>query len=132
MTRADDRLAAELAGEAGRLLLALRSEGGDPGELRKAGDRSSHEFLAAQLAAQRPGDAILSEEGKDDPVRLAAERVWIVDPLDGTREFGEPGRADWAVHVALWEGGEQGPEELVAEALDALEDARQAGNLTVI
>src|SRR5437764_7174289 len=105
MTRADDRLAAELAGEAGRLLLALRSEGGDPGELRKAGDRSSHEFLAAQLAAQRPGDAILSEEGKDDPVRLAAERVWIVDPLDGTREFGEPGRADWAVHVALWERG---------------------------
>jgi 3'(2'), 5'-bisphosphate nucleotidase len=105
MTRADDRLAAELAAEAGRLLLDLRSEGGDPDELRKAGDRSSHEFLAAQLAAQRPGDAVLSEEGRDDPVRLAAERVWIVDPLDGTREFGEPGRADWAVHVALWERG---------------------------
>jgi 3'(2'), 5'-bisphosphate nucleotidase len=105
MTRADDRLAAELAGEAGRLLLALRSEGGDPDELRKAGDRSSHEFLAAQLTAQRPGDAILSEEGRDDPARLAAERVWIVDPLDGTREFGEPGRTDWAVHVALWERG---------------------------
>jgi 3'(2'), 5'-bisphosphate nucleotidase len=105
MTRADDRLAAELAAEAGRLLLALRSEGGDPDELRKAGDRSSHEFLAAQLATQRPADAILSEEGRDDPARLAAERVWIVDPLDGTREFGEPGRADWAVHVALWERG---------------------------
>jgi len=49
---------------------------------------------------------VLSEEGADDPARLAARRVWIVDPLDGTREFGEPGRTDWAVHVALWEAGE--------------------------
>jgi 3'(2'), 5'-bisphosphate nucleotidase len=105
MTHADDRLATELADQAGRLLLALRSDGGDPDDLRKAGDRSSHEFLAAELAVQRPADAILSEEGRDDPARLSAERVWIVDPLDGTREFGEPGRVDWAVHVALWERG---------------------------
>src|SRR6266513_5804531 len=102
----DDRLAAELAEQAGKLLLDLRAEGGEPGDLRKAGDRLSHEFLAAELAARRPGDAVLSEEGKDDPARLAADRVWIVDPLDGTREFGEPGRTDWAVHVALWERGE--------------------------
>jgi 3'(2'), 5'-bisphosphate nucleotidase len=101
----DDRLAAELAEQAGKLLLDLRAEGGEPGDLRKAGDRLSHEFLAAELAARRPGDAVLSEEGKDDPARLAADRVWIVDPLDGTREFGEPGRTDWAVHVALWERG---------------------------
>jgi 3'(2'), 5'-bisphosphate nucleotidase len=101
----DDRLAAELAEQAGKLLLDLRAEGGEPGDLRKAGDRLSHEFLAAELAARRPGDAVLSEEGKDDPARLAAERVWIVDPLDGTREFGEPGRTDWAVHVALWDRG---------------------------
>ena len=101
----DDRLAAELAEGAGRLLLGLRAEGGEPGDLRKAGDRLSHEFLAAELAARRPGDAMLSEEGKDDPGRLSADRVWIVDPLDGTREFGEPGRTDWAVHVALWERG---------------------------
>ena len=102
----DDRLAADLAAEAGRRLLALRAAGGDADALRHAGDRSSHEFLTAELARLRPGDAVLSEEGADDPARLAARRVWIVDPLDGTREFGEPGRADWAVHVALWEDGE--------------------------
>ena len=102
----DDRLATDLAGEAGCLLLALRARGGDPSALRQAGDRSSHEFLTAELARHRPGDAVLSEEGADDPARLAARRVWIVDPLDGTREFGEPGRTDWAVHVALWEAGE--------------------------
>jgi 3'(2'), 5'-bisphosphate nucleotidase len=105
MTSDDDRLAAELAEQAGKLLLDLRAEGGDPDELRKAGDRLSHEFLAAELASRRPGDAVLSEEGRDDMARLAADRVWIVDPLDGTREFGEPGRTDWAVHVALWEHG---------------------------
>jgi 3'(2'), 5'-bisphosphate nucleotidase len=101
----DDRLAAELAEQAGQRLLDLRAGGGDPGELRDAGDRLSHEFLAAELAARRPGDAVLSEEGRDDMARLAADRVWIVDPLDGTREFGEAGRTDWAVHVALWEHG---------------------------
>jgi 3'(2'), 5'-bisphosphate nucleotidase len=102
----DDSLAAELAEQAGKLLLELRAQGGDPAALRQAGDRLSHEFLAAELAARRPGDAVLSEEGRDDRARLAADRVWIVDPLDGTREFGEAGRTDWAVHVALWEQGE--------------------------
>src|SRR5580704_2613236 len=97
----DDRLATDLAGEAGCRLLALRARGGDPSALRQAGDRSSHEFLTAELARHRPGDAVLSEEGADSSARLAASRVWIVDPLDGTREFGEPGRTDWAVHVAL-------------------------------
>jgi 3'(2'), 5'-bisphosphate nucleotidase len=115
----DDRLAAELAEQAGKLLLDLRAEGGEPGDLRKAGDRLSHEFLAAELAARRPGDAVLSEEGKDDPARLAADRVWIVDPLDGTREFGEPGRTDWAVHVALWERGALTAGALTAGALTA-------------
>ncbi|HEY6496438.1 MAG TPA: 3'(2'),5'-bisphosphate nucleotidase CysQ [Trebonia sp.] len=98
----DHALAADLAERAGRLLLDLRARGGDPGSLRDAGDRQSHEFLMAELAQARPGDAVLSEEGIDDKARLAADRVWIVDPLDGTREFGEPGRTDWAVHVALW------------------------------
>jgi 3'(2'), 5'-bisphosphate nucleotidase len=103
---ADDVLARDLAVAAGNRLLALRADGGDPAELRNAGDRLSHEFLAAELARLRPGDAVLSEEGTDDAARLSARRVWIVDPLDGTREFGEPGRVDWAVHVALWEDGE--------------------------
>jgi 3'(2'), 5'-bisphosphate nucleotidase len=99
----DHALARELAGEAGRRLLELRARGGEPDELRKAGDRLSHEFLVAALADRRPGDVVLSEEAADDSARLTADRVWIVDPLDGTKEFGEPGRTDWAVHVALWE-----------------------------
>src|SRR5262249_58278253 len=80
---------------------ALRAGGGDARALRDAGGRMWHECLAGERARLRPGDAVLSEEGADDPARLSASRVWIVDPLDGTREFGEPGRTDWAVHVAL-------------------------------
>jgi 3'(2'), 5'-bisphosphate nucleotidase len=118
LTTADDHvLARDLAVAAGQLLLDLRERGGAPDMLRKAGDRLSHEFLAAELAARRPGDAVLSEEGIDDKARLAAQRVWIVDPLDGTREFGEEGRADWAVHVALWERGADGAGTLTAGAV---------------
>jgi 3'(2'), 5'-bisphosphate nucleotidase len=75
-------------------------------ERKAAGDKRSHDFLMEALAGERPDDAVLSEEGADDPVRLRSERVWIVDPLDGTREFSELGRDDWAVHVALWQAGE--------------------------
>ena len=98
----DHHLAAWLATEAGALLLRLRTELGDVGQerLRDEGDRRSHELLVSRLAELRPGDAVLSEEGADDQARVGAHRVWIVDPLDGTREYGE-GRADWAVHVAL-------------------------------
>jgi 3'(2'), 5'-bisphosphate nucleotidase len=103
MTGDDHVLARDLAALAGERLLALRAQGGEQDVLRKAGDRLSHDFLTAELAARRPRDVVLSEEGADNPARLAARRVWIVDPLDGTREFGEPGRTDWAVHVALWE-----------------------------
>jgi 3'(2'), 5'-bisphosphate nucleotidase len=106
MTGDDHALARDLAVQAGRRLLDLRPQGGEADVLRKAGDRLSHDFLTAELAARRPGDVVLSEEGADNPARLAADRVWIVDPLDGTREFGEPGRTDWAVHVALWEDGD--------------------------
>ena len=103
----DDVLARALADEAGNLLLQLRSSGmGDMTELRRQGDARSHELLVRRLKEERPDDAVLSEEGLDDPARLSTDRVWIIDPLDGTREFGEPPRADWAVHVALWEDGE--------------------------
>ena len=104
----DAQLAAELATTAGRLLLDVRVELADaaPSVRKDAGDRRAHELLAAALARARPADALLSEEGVDDARRLSAERVWIVDPLDGTREFSESGRTDWAVHVALWQAGE--------------------------
>lgn len=103
----DGRLASQLATQAGALLLDVRVRlaGADPQQRKDAGDRESHEFLVAALAAARPADAVLSEEGKDDARRLDADRVWIVDPVDGTREFSELDRDDWAVHVALWERG---------------------------
>ncbi|OHV30217.1 3'(2'),5'-bisphosphate nucleotidase CysQ [Pseudofrankia sp. EUN1h] len=91
----DHALAAALAAEAGNLLLAIRDQGG------AAGDKQSNELLLDRLAQARPHDAILSEERTDDRARLGHDRVWIVDPLDGTREYGEPPRDDWAVHVAL-------------------------------
>ena len=101
-------MAARLATEAGRLLLAVRDELADATEAERkaAGDKRSHDYLMDALTRERPGDAVLSEEGADNPMRLRAERVWIVDPLDGTREFSELGRDDWAVHVALWQSGD--------------------------
>jgi 3'(2'), 5'-bisphosphate nucleotidase len=100
----DHELAADIARQAGELLVALRASGvEDATELRKRGDLESNERILSLLRAARPDDAILSEESKDDHARLSAARVWIVDPLDGTREFGEAGRTDWAVHVALVE-----------------------------
>jgi 3'(2'), 5'-bisphosphate nucleotidase len=102
----DHALAAWLATTAGERLLTVRESGPTGRELKDAGDRAAHELLMELLAENRPGDSVLSEEGKDDKRRLTASRVWIVDPLDGTREFSEPPRDDWAVHVALWEDGE--------------------------
>ena len=108
---ADDHvLAAWLAETAGRRLLEVREEGLTDRELKDAGDQAAHDLLMGLLAKHRPGDAVLSEEalesGADKDRRLSAERVWIVDPLDGTREFSEPPREDWAVHVALWSRGD--------------------------
>ncbi|MGW4479444.1 3'(2'),5'-bisphosphate nucleotidase CysQ [Rhodococcus triatomae] len=100
---ADRTLAGDLATAAGELLVELRNSSGLCGkELGKLGDQRSNEFLLARLAEDRPGDAVLSEESADDKARLSASRVWIVDPVDGTKEFSTDGRVDWAVHVALW------------------------------
>jgi 3'-phosphoadenosine 5'-phosphosulfate (PAPS) 3'-phosphatase len=104
----DHRLARALAEEAGELLLRLRADlgFGDPAALKAAGDRRSHELLTELLRTARPHDAVLSEEAESGRARLTAERVWIIDPLDGTREYAEAGRRDWAVHVALWSAGQ--------------------------
>lgn len=105
-TAADHELAHRLADESAALLLALRAEAtGSPKERGKAGDQQSGAHLLSRLHDERPSDAVLMEDSADDQARVAASRVWIIDPLDGTREFGEEGRIDWAVHVALAEEG---------------------------
>jgi 3'(2'), 5'-bisphosphate nucleotidase len=97
----DAELAAQLAEAAGKLLLEVRNSGAFEGKaLGKIGDEIANQFLVAALQEQRPEDGLLSEERKDTRDRLAKSRVWIVDPVDGTREYGEA-RTDWAVHVAL-------------------------------
>ena len=116
----DATLAQEIAAEAGRTLNALRVTAAavvtadsslDEGSLRSSGDAAAQASISAALTVARPEDAVLSEEAADDPRRLSADRVWIIDPLDGTREFGERDEAgvwrdDFAVHVALWERGQ--------------------------
>jgi len=97
----DEELAERLATAAGAILLDLRAQGGREGKaLGQAGDQQANALLCREIRAARPDDALLSEEEKDNRVRCGRSRVWIVDPLDGTREYGE-GRDDWAVHVAL-------------------------------
>ena len=101
----DAELAAHLADTAGRILCEVRrADVFDAKALGKAGDQTANQFLIHALRHARPDDGLLSEESKDTPERLAKERVWIIDPVDGTREYGE-GRTDWAVHVALAIGG---------------------------
>ena len=98
--------AAGIATEAGALLLEIRASGLEPAALKADGDRRSNELILERLAELHPEDAVLSEESADDAARVDANRVWIVDPLDGTREFSEGDRVDWAVHVALVVSGE--------------------------
>jgi 3'(2'), 5'-bisphosphate nucleotidase len=129
----DARLAARLAEQAGRLLLELRADSGLSGrELGKRGDAESNALLLRELTSARPNDAVLSEESADSPQRLTADRVWIIDPLDGTREYGMEGRTDWAVHVALWErsaagaAGTAGTDNDAASAITAAAVAQPA------
>ncbi|MDG4666516.1 3'(2'),5'-bisphosphate nucleotidase CysQ [Mycobacterium sp. 236(2023)] len=105
MTLTDAALAAAVAEEAGELLLEMREQLGfyDPYDLGDAGDMRANTLILDRLHRARPHDAILSEEAVDDVSRVDADRVWIVDPVDGTYEYSMPGRADWAVHIALWQ-----------------------------
>ncbi|SCF37452.1 3'(2'),5'-bisphosphate nucleotidase [Micromonospora viridifaciens] len=127
----DGAFARWLAARAGQALMNLRAELGfaDPGALKSAGDKVSHDLIRTELAKWRPADAVLSEEDEgsrlawtaevagDAMSRRTADRVWIIDPLDGTREFAEEGRSDWAVHVALWARNAPTPHGLVAGAV---------------
>ena len=110
----DIEVAARAADAAAAVLLALRSGDLSGRALGDAGDAAAQRAILEVLRPERPDDVVFSEEATDDRRRLAADRVWIVDPLDGTREYGEDGRHDWAVHVALWSAGE------LAEAAVAL------------
>src|SRR5207248_5857049 len=108
----------------------------DPDALRAAGDKQAHNLIITALARWRPGDEVLSEETdnarvavpedvvRDGRSRLSADRVWIVDPLDGTREYGETGRTDWAVHIALWSRTAAAPCGLAAAAVALPAQAR--------
>jgi 3'(2'), 5'-bisphosphate nucleotidase len=101
----DVEVAASAARAAAAVLQELRGGGLSGRALGDAGDAAAQEAITAVLAEHRPDDVVFSEEAADDRSRLEAGRVWIVDPLDGTREYGETDRSDFAVHVALWSAG---------------------------
>ena len=110
MSDTDQQLASRVATEAGVMLVELRdelvAEGIHYWDLKDEGDIAGHRYIMSALTAARPDDVILSEEAADNRKRLSAERVWIIDPIDGTNEFAEHPRHDWAIHIALWESGE--------------------------
>ena len=110
MSETDQQLASRVATEAGAMLVELRddlvAEGIHYWDLKDEGDVAGHRYIMSALTAARPDDVILSEEAADNRKRLSAERVWIIDPIDGTNEFAEHPRHDWAIHIALWESGE--------------------------
>jgi 3'(2'), 5'-bisphosphate nucleotidase len=123
-----------VAAEAGKFLVQLRAEigFGDFYDLGDAGDRRANTLILDRLREHRPHDAVLSEEAADDLTRIGADRVWIVDPVDGTREFSTPGRTDWAVHIALWQrdGGPPGGITDAAVGLPALGEVFRTDTVT--
>lgn len=123
--QSDAALAADLAEDAGRLLLELREQIGygdfyDPYDLGDAGDKRANTLILDRLHQARPHDSVLSEEAVDDISRVDSDRVWIVDPVDGTYEYSLPGRADWAVHIALWQRHPDGVGGSITDAAVAL------------
>jgi 3'(2'), 5'-bisphosphate nucleotidase len=110
VSETDQQLASRVATEAGAMLVELRdelvAEGIHYWDLKDEGDVAGHRYIMSALTAARPDDVILSEEAADNRRRLSAERVWIIDPIDGTNEFAEHPRHDWAIHIALWDAGE--------------------------
>ncbi len=135
MPLTDAALAAEIAQAAGELLLGVREELGfsDPWALGAAGDKRANVLILERLRGARPDDGVLSEEAHDNLRRLGKDRVWIIDPLDGTREFSTRGRDDWAVHVALWQAPREGRAEITdaAVALPALGELYRSDTVSV-
>lgn len=134
MTQTDAALAAEVAAEAGEMLLKVREEVGfyDPYGLGDTGDKLANRLILDRLGAARPEDKVLSEEAVDDLSRVEADRVWIVDPVDGTHEYSMPRRTDWAVHIALWrrDGGPNGRITDAAVALPARNEVYRTDTVT--
>ncbi|BBY83294.1 3'(2'),5'-bisphosphate nucleotidase CysQ [Mycolicibacterium pulveris] len=134
MSLTDAAVAAEVAAAAGEMLLSVRDEIGflDPYGLGDLADRRANVLILDLLRRARPNDAVLSEEAVDDLSRVHADRVWIVDPVDGTREFSMPGRTDWAVHIALWrrDGGPNGAITDAAVALPARGEVYRTDTVT--
>ncbi|MFV9636563.1 3'(2'),5'-bisphosphate nucleotidase CysQ [Mycobacterium neumannii] len=134
MTQTDAALAAEVAAEAGEMLLKVREEVGfyDPYDLGDTGDKLANRLILDRLRVERPDDKVLSEEAVDDLTRVDADRVWIVDPVDGTHEYSMPRRTDWAVHIALWrrDGGPNGRITDAAVALPARNEVYRTDTVT--
>nr|WP_090344965.1 3'(2'),5'-bisphosphate nucleotidase CysQ [Mycolicibacterium malmesburyense]CRL76890.1 3'-phosphoadenosine 5'-phosphosulfate (PAPS) 3'-phosphatase [Mycolicibacterium malmesburyense] len=134
MSLTDAALAAEVAAEAGEMLLKVRDQVGfyDPYDLGDTGDKLANKLILERLRAARPDDKVLSEEAVDDLSRVDADRVWIVDPVDGTHEFSMPRRTDWAVHIALWrrDGGPNGRITDAAVALPARHEVYRTDTVT--
>ena len=129
-SESDQEVATRIATEVGVMLVELRNELVREGihywDLKDEGDIAAHRFLLTELRQARPNDVVLSEEAVDDRARLTAERVWIIDPIDGTNEFAEPPRHDWAVHVALWERGRLSAASVALPALGVTFDSHPA------
>lgn len=127
----DVELAGHLATETGRALVELRQRrigSINPWSLRDEGDLMAHRYIADRLAELRPSDTLFSEEGTEQTDRLVAERTWIVDPLDGTHDFPNPDSPEWAVHIALVEGGEGGRATAAAVSIPAFDTVHHTGS----
>jgi 3'(2'), 5'-bisphosphate nucleotidase len=130
VSETDQQLASRVATEAGTMLVELRdelvAEGIHYWDLKDEGDVAGHRYIMSALTSARPDDVILSEEAADNRRRLNAERVWIIDPIDGTNEFAEHPRHDWAIHIALWEAGELTAASVALPTLGVTFDASPA------
>jgi len=130
VSETDQQLASRVATEAGAMLVELRdelvAEGIHYWDLKDEGDVAGHRYIMSALTAARPDDVILSEEAADNRRRLSAKRVWIIDPIDGTTEFAEHPRHDWAIHIALWEAGELTAASVALPTLGVTFDASPA------